>query len=99
MDAFSCLGKLDAVYKMQPKPNTIPVVWATRPVPHALKDKFKSELESLISLEVIADYLKPGEWLNSIRTVLGLNVLLGMYRPATVQHSHYKRALLFFKNR
>ena len=70
-DVFSDgLGKLQGTVKLSVDPKVQPSIQPPRNVPIALKNKFATELQRLITLEVIKPVDEPTEWVSSYVTVV-----------------------------
>ena len=69
-DVFTGFGKLSKVHKIRLKPDAVPHVCSPRSVPYALRDKLKTELDRLVSLDIITEHNEACEWLNQIVPVL-----------------------------
>ena len=69
-DVFTGFGKLKTSHSITLKPDATPFVCPPRSVPHAIREKLKSELDRLESLEIITLCQGPSEWLNQIVTVV-----------------------------
>ena len=60
------VGKLPIVYKMKIKPDIKPVVMPPRPLPIAVKERVKHELDDMENKKIIAKVDKPTEWVSAL---------------------------------
>ena len=72
-DVFSGLGCMKGEVSLKLKDNAKPVVHPPRNVPIALRDKLKSELDRMESMNVIRRQTDPVDWVNSLVTVVKSN--------------------------
>ena len=68
-NCFGDIGSLPKTRHISVKPEVTPTISPTRRVPIALRDKLKSELDSMIKLDVIEPTSKPTKWVNLLVTV------------------------------
>lgn len=68
-DVFNGIGLLPGKSEIRIKDDAVPVVHPPRKVPVAIRDKLKTELDRMESLEIICKVTEPTEWVNSLVTV------------------------------
>ena len=66
---FRDIGSLPKTRHISVKPEVTPTISPARRVPIVLHDKLKSELDSMIKLDVIEPTSKPTKWVNLLVTV------------------------------
>ncbi|KAK2718174.1 hypothetical protein QYM36_005478 [Artemia franciscana] len=65
-DVFKGIGKLETECEIYLKDNATPTVHPARKIPLALKQKLKTELERLESLDIIEKVSEPTDWVNAM---------------------------------
>ncbi|KAK2716831.1 hypothetical protein QYM36_007097 [Artemia franciscana] len=65
-DVFKGIGKLETECEIYLKDNATPTVHPARKIPLALKQKLKTELERLESLDIIKKVSEPTDWVNAM---------------------------------
>ena len=65
-DIFEGLGELPGEYKIQLKPDAIPIVNPPRRLPVALRSVVKMELDTMVSKEIITPVTEPTPWVSSM---------------------------------
>ncbi|KAK2725576.1 hypothetical protein QYM36_000169 [Artemia franciscana] len=65
-DVFKGIGKLKTECEIYLKDNATPTVHPARKIPLALKQKLKTELERLESLDIIKKVSEPTDWVNAM---------------------------------
>ncbi|KAK2704195.1 hypothetical protein QYM36_017493 [Artemia franciscana] len=65
-DVFKDIGKLETECEIYLKDNATPTVHPARKIPLALKQKLKTELERLESLDIIEKVRQPTDWVNAM---------------------------------
>jgi len=68
-DVFEGIGRLPGECEIRIKDNAIPIVHPPRKVPIAIREKLKSELDRMVTLDIISKVSEPTEWVNSLVTV------------------------------
>ena len=66
LDCFGKIGCLPGTHHIVTDPIVKPVIHPPRTVPYALLDKFKKELDEMVSLQVIEPVTEPTDWVSSI---------------------------------
>ncbi|KAK2705876.1 hypothetical protein QYM36_016028 [Artemia franciscana] len=65
-DVFKGIGKLETECEIYLKDNATPTVHPARKIPLALKQKLKTELKRLESLDIIKKVSEPTDWVNAM---------------------------------
>lgn len=68
-DIFQGTGKFEEPYKLAVEPDSVPVVHPSRPVPHALKEELKEELDRLEAEGILKAVVEPTPWVSSMVVV------------------------------
>ena len=69
LDIFSGLGKIKSNATIYVDEEVQPVIDPPRRIPHAIKEKVKSEIDRMLRLGVIVEETEPTPWVNSITIV------------------------------
>lgn len=68
-EVFECIGLLQRKCSVHTDPAVHPKVHPPRRVPVALQDKLKTELERMVSLNIIQKVTEPNQWVCSLVVV------------------------------
>ena len=60
------MGKVPIMYRIKLNPNVTPVVMPPRPIPIAVKDRVKKELDDMEQKKIIRKVDKPTEWVSAL---------------------------------
>ena len=93
-DVFKGIGCIPGEHHIAVKPDVTPTIYAARRVPHRIRQKFKTELDSMEKKGLIKKVTEPTEWVNPLVVVLKKNGSLRICLDPgplnmAVQREHY----------